>query len=183
MGKNWVVTQMLKNYIKSFQDFPIKGIDFKDVASLCANAEGFAMANDILHNKLMEYMPCDKLIGIDARGFPFASVLSYKEQLPLVLARKQGKLPGNTHTEEFALEYGTASLEIQDGVIEPNDRVIIVDDLMATGGTVGAAINLVEQHAKAKVVAVACLIDLVPLQGSKTVTNKGIPFVSAVEYT
>ena len=180
MGKCWLV--MLKKYIKSFMDFPIEGIDFKDVASLCADVEGFALANSLLESKLKEYMPCDKVIGIDARGFPFASIIAHREQIPLVLARKQGKLPGDTFTEQFALEYGTASLEIQADVIQPNDRVIIVDDLMATGGTVGAAINLVEQHAKATVVAVACLIDLVPLQGSKTVTDKEIPFVSAVEY-
>ena len=101
---------MIKEYIRSYKDFPVKGVDFKDTSSLC-NSKGFNIANNFMYSQLLKYMPCDKIIGIDARGFIFASVLAFRTRQPLVLCRKQGKLPGPTVSKEFNLEYGTDTLE------------------------------------------------------------------------
>ena len=136
---------MIKQYIRSFKDFPVNGVNFKDTASLCASSVGFEMTNHQFYSKLLKYMPCDKIVGIDARGFPFAAVFAHRTRHPLILARKAGKLPGPTVGKEFKLEYGTASLEIQADAISPDDRVIIFDDLMATGGTMNAVVDILEE--------------------------------------
>ena len=171
---------MIKQYIKSFPDFPIEGVNFKDTASLCAG-EGFRIANNYFYDNLLKYMPCDKIIGIDARGFIFAAVLAHRTRKPLVLARKAGKLPGTTVSKEFDLEYGTATLELQRDSISAGDKVIIIDDLMATGGTMQAVVDMVyELHATP--VAVACVMDLTFLGGANKVREQGIPFYAAAVY-
>tara|TARA_R110000851_G_scaffold5929_2_gene24078 strand:+ start:4733 stop:5251 length:519 start_codon:yes stop_codon:yes gene_type:complete len=172
---------MIKQYIKSYKDFPVDGIDYKDTASLCASADGFLISNDALYSELLQYMPVDKIIGVDARGFIFASILAYRTSTPLVLARKVGKLPGNTITRTYGLEYGRAALEIQLDAIKKDDRVLIVDDLMATGGTMNAVIEMVDEM-EAHTVAVACLIDLSFLPGGDSIRNKDIPFYSVTAY-
>ena len=172
---------MIKEFIKSYKDFPKEGVDFKCTASLCASEKGFARANNAIYQSLLKYMPCDKVIGLDARGFIFASVLCHRTRTPLVLARKSGKLPGSLVSREFELEYGTATMEIQKDSIDRGDRVVIIDDLMATGGTVQAVIDIVyELHATP--VAVACAMDLSYLGGSKKIKQQGINFYAAVEY-
>ena len=171
----------MKQYITSYQDFPIDGIDYKDVASLCASQDGFADANNFLYSNLLKYMPCDKIIGVDARGFIFASVLAHRTRSPLVLARKPGKLPGNLVSKEYDLEYGTNSLSLQKDNIQPGDRCIIIDDLMATGGTMLAVLDLVEEL-QAFTVAVATVIDLPSADGGNKVRARGIPFYAGVEY-
>jgi len=172
---------MIKEYIKSYKDFPKQGIDFKCTASLCASQKGFARTNNAIYQNMLKYMPVDKIIGLDARGFIFASVLCHRTRTPLVLARKQGKLPGSLSTRTFELEYGTATMEIQKDSIDRGDRVVIVDDLMATGGTVQAVIDMIyELHATP--VAIACAMDLSFLGGSQKIIQQGIDFFSAVEY-
>ena len=172
---------MIKEYIKSYKDFPVKGVDFKCTASLCASEKGFARTNNFIYQNLLKYMPVDKVIGLDARGFIFASVLCHRTRTPLVLARKQGKLPGSLVSKTFELEYGTATMQIQSDSINRGDRVIIIDDLMATGGTAQAVIDMVyDLHATP--VAVACAMDLSFLGGSKKIQEQGINFYSAVEY-
>ena len=171
----------LKQYIRSYQDFPVQGVDFKCTASLCAG-EGFRHVNNFMYDNLLKYMPCDKIVGLDARGFIFAGVLAHRTRCPLVLCRKAGKLPGATVSKTFELEYASATLEIQKDSISRGDRVIIVDDLMATGGTAQAAIDMVyELHATP--VAVAVAMDLSFLGGSKRITEQGIDFYAATEYT
>jgi len=172
---------MIKEYIKSYKDFPVKGIDFKCIASLCSNEKGFRKANNYLYDKLLSVGPVDKIIGIDARGFIFASILSYKFNKPLILARKAGKLPGNCISKEFKLEYGTSIIEIQNESIYEKERVIIIDDLMATGGTVQAVVDIVKDI-KAIPVAVGCVIDLSFLEGSKKIKEQGINFYAATNY-
>tara|TARA_B100000780_G_scaffold251575_1_gene198287 strand:+ start:1634 stop:2158 length:525 start_codon:yes stop_codon:yes gene_type:complete len=172
---------MVKQYIKSFKDFPVDGVDFKDTASLCASVDGFREANDEFYAELLQYMPVDKIIGIDARGFIFGSVLAYRTSTPLVLARKMGKLPGSTIAKEFNLEYGTATLEIQRDSITKGESVIIIDDLMATGGTMNAVVEMVEELG-AHTVAVACLMDLSFLPGGDSIRDKGIPFYAVTTY-
>ena len=171
---------MIKQYIKSYPDLPVTGVDFKCTASLCAG-KGFRLVINYMYDNLLKYMPCDKIVGLDARGFIFGSVLAHRTRCPLVLCRKQGKLPGATISKTFELEYGTATLEIQKDSINRGDRVIIIDDLMATGGTMQAAIDMIyELHATP--VAVAVAMDLSFLNGSISIIEQGIPFYAATEY-
>jgi adenine phosphoribosyltransferase len=172
---------MIKQYNKSYKDFPIEGVDFKCTASLCANPEGFMHTNNFFYSNLLKYCPVDKIIGLDARGFIFASVLAHRTKGPLILARKAGKLPGPIIQKEFNLEYGTATLEIQTTSIEQGDRVIIIDDLMATGGTVQACIDIVHDLG-GSITAVACAIDLASLGGSRRIKDQDIKFYSGAEY-
>lgn len=170
---------MLKKYIKSYQDFPVEGVDFKCTASLCAS-KGFKPANDYLYSVLKE-RKFNKIIGIDARGFIFASILSYRTEKPLILARKVGKLPGKTISKSYALEYGEASIEIKDEDIQKGDKVVIVDDLIATGGTIEAVIDMVEKK-EATVDFVVCLMNLKFLGGSDKIKNRKINFLQGVQY-
>lgn len=173
----------IKDYIKSYEDFPVKGVSFKDTASLC-NSKGFQLANNFLSENLLKYTSesyTDKIIGIDARGFIFAGIFANNSSLPLVLARKKGKLPGKLESETYELEYGTATIEIQDDSIQSKDHVIIIDDLCATGGTILATIDMVTRLG-GKIIAVASIIDLPNLGGSTRIKEKNIPFYSAVSY-
>jgi len=173
----------IKDYIRSFEDWPVKGVSFKDIASLC-NSDGFELANDFFYTSLVKYTSesfTNKVIGIDARGFIFASVFASKTSLPLILARKAGKLPGEIESETYELEYGSASIEMKKDSINAKDNVIIIDDLCATGGTTLAAINIVNRLG-GKVVAVGSIIDLPKLGGSDKIKQKNIPFYSAVSY-
>ena len=173
---------MIKNYVTSYQDFPKDGIDFKCTASLCQSPEGFAEANNFVYSNLLKYCPVDKIVGLDARGFIFASIFAHRTRGPLVLARKKGKLPPPTESKEYQLEYSTATLEIKSDAISKDDKVIIIDDLMATGGTMNAAIDIVEALG-GKVIACACIMDLTYLPGSSIIKNRNIPFYSGVEYS
>jgi adenine phosphoribosyltransferase len=171
----------MKQYIKSYIDFPKDGIDFKCTASLCASPQGFALANNFVYSNLLKYCPVDKIIGIDARGFIFASVFAHRTRGPLVLARKPGKLPGDTISRKYDLEYGTNELIMQRDSFEKNDTVLIIDDLMATGGTIKAVIDMCDEL-EVKVKAVACIMDLPKLGGSDYVKNLNIPFYAGVVY-
>jgi len=174
---------MIKDYIKSYEDFPVKGVSFKDISSLC-NSDGFKLANDFLYETLLQYTSekfTDKVIGIDARGFIFASVFASKTSLPLVLARKKEKLPGEIESETYNLEYGLATIDMKKDSIKPKDRVIIIDDLCATGGTILATCDIVRRLG-GKVIAVATIIDLPKIGGSDKIRERNIPFHSAVTY-
>jgi len=171
---------MIKQYIKRYKDFPVKGIDFKCIASLCQHAQGFREANNFIYNSIGS-IGVDKVMGIDARGFIFASVLADRSRKPLILARKAGKLPPPVKSKSYDLEYGTANLEIKSDSIEMDDNVVIIDDLIATGGTVNAAIDIV-QELGGKVIAVSCLVDLPFLLGSSKIRDRGIPVYAGVEY-
>jgi|TARA_R110000851_G_scaffold285777_2_gene439527 adenine phosphoribosyltransferase len=172
---------MIKQYIKSYKDFPVEGVDFKCTASLCADPEGFMRTNNFFYSSLLKYCPVSKIIGLDARGFIFASVLAHRTKGPLVLARKVGKLPGPTVQRDFKLEYGTDTLEIQSTSIEKGDTVFIIDDLMATGGTVQACIDIVHELG-GSVTAVACAMDLTFLGGSQRIKDQGINFYSGADF-
>ena len=171
---------MIKQYIRRYKDFPIKGIDFKCTASLCQYAQGFREANDFIYNS-MNSLGIDKVVGIDARGFIFASVLADRIRKPLILARKGGKLPPPVNSKSYDLEYNTATLEIKSDSIEMIDKVVIIDDLIATGGTVNATIDII-QELGGEVVAVGCIMDLPFLSGSNMIRDRGIPVFAGVEY-
>lgn len=153
----------LAAYIRNVPDFPQPGVQFKDITTLLQHPPAFRYVIDAWKDR---YGGKDlhAIVGADARGFIFAGALAYSLGLPLVPVRKLGKLPADTISEEFELEYGTATFEIHRDAVRKGDRVVLVDDLLATGGTMLAAANLVEKLG-GEVVEIACVIELPPLKG------------------
>jgi len=155
--------EILTRAIRDVPDFPKSGIVFKDIAPLCADPIAFKTFIDLL---VEEYGPSkpDKVVCVDARGFLFGGALAYQLGCGAVLVRKQGKLPGETVCVEYDLEYGSAALELQGNAFVPGERVVIIDDLLATGGTSAATVDLCEQ-AEAVILGCAFLIELTFLNG------------------
>ena len=159
----------LKDTIRSIPDFPKEGILFRDVTTLFKNPEGYRQLIDELAESVRALEP-EIVVGPEARGFVIGSALAYALGAGFVLARKPGKLPCDTISQEYALEYGTDSLEIHTDSILPGQRVVVVDDLLATGGTAMATIRLVEQ-AGGKVVAARFAIELSDLGGREALAG------------
>lgn len=159
-----------EDYIAVTQDFPKKGISFKDISPLLKNPEAFRSCIDDMCKIAEEYKP-NLIIGPESRGFLFGSAMAYKMGIGFIMARKAGKLPGKTIRVSYALEYGEATIEIPFDSIKEGDRILIVDDLMATGGTF-AAIKKLILDARAVPVACLTLINLEELHGEKLV---GLP--------
>ncbi len=134
----------LEDYVITIPDFPEEGILFRDVTGILQSAEGFRLAIDELA-KLLEGVECDVIAGTESRGFIFGAPLAYKLGKPFALLRKKGKLPRETISKEYDLEYGTAEIEIHKDAIKPGEKVVMVDDLIATGGTIKACCELVEE--------------------------------------
>lgn len=156
----------LEDYIRVVPDFPKSGINFYDIVPIMANSEALRFAIDQMCASICEISnEVDLIAGIEARGFPFASAVAYALGTGLVLVRKSGKLPGKVLHHEYALEYGTDVLEISSGVIEPCQRVVLIDDVLATGGTAHAAASLL-QEAGAKILKAVFLLELEGLNGS-----------------
>jgi len=149
----------LKKYIRSVPDFPKPGINFYDLSTLFMSPEGFKMALDAME-KYINAKNARKIMGIESRGFVFGAALADRMNLPLIIARKPGKLPYQTISENYDLEYGSASLEIHTDAVKTGERVAIVDDLIATGGTLGAACKLVERL-KGEVACISGVVGLV----------------------
>jgi adenine phosphoribosyltransferase len=150
-------------HIRNVPDFPIKGIQFKDITTLLKQPGVFSAAVDAMLSPFTDEK-LQKIVGIESRGFIFGAALAYKLDIGFVPVRKPGKLPAKTHAEEYELEYGTDSLEIHTDAIEKDENVLVVDDLLATGGTAAAACRLVEKLG-GKVVGVSFLIELEALNG------------------
>jgi adenine phosphoribosyltransferase len=167
-----------KSKIRSIPGFPIKGITFRDITSLMKDAEAFHNACEDLVSRY-KGQKIDKIIGIDARGFVFGAVLAYQLGVGFVPVRKKGKLPYKTISEKYTLEYGTAEVEIHKDDIVKGDRVVIVDDLIATGGTVSAAIKLVERL-EGKIIECAFVVELRDLKGREMI--KGYNVYSLVSF-
>ena len=153
----------LGSLIRDIPDFPKKGILFKDITTLLKDADAFKQSIDQLTDLVRDYNP-QKVIGMESRGFIFAAPIAYQLSAGFVPVRKLGKLPGDVISTEYDLEYGTNTLELHNDGISPGERVLIVDDLLATGGTVSATIELVERL-EGKVVAAAFLVELTDLKG------------------
>jgi adenine phosphoribosyltransferase len=157
--------------LRDIPDFPKKGFLFKDISPLLANPKEL--------KQLVKYLAgywkgkIDKVGGFDARGFIFASMLSYEMELPFFMLRKKGKLPGKCEEVSYNLEYGSASLEIQAHAVKKGERVLLIDDLLATGGTALAGCQLVEQLG-GEVVGVQCIVELADLPGRKTLANYNV---------
>ena len=155
--------QDLRRMIRDVPDFPRKGVIFKDITTLLANGQAFATAIDLIGDHYIA-KKVDLVVGAEARGFVFGAALAYKLNCGVILIRKGGKLPYRTVKTLYELEYGTDELEIHEDSIQPGDRVLVVDDLLATGGTSAAAVQLVEKL-KGVVVGLAFLVELTFLKG------------------
>jgi len=149
----------LKKYIRSVPDFPKPGVNFYDLTTLFADPVGFKMALDKMED-FIRSRKTQKILGIESRGFILGATLADRMNLPFIVARKKGKLPYKTIAEDYALEYGTATLEIHADAVNPGERVVIVDDLIATGGTLMAACKLIERL-QGEVAGISCIIGLV----------------------
>ncbi|MFQ3245057.1 MAG: adenine phosphoribosyltransferase [Arenicella sp.] len=134
----------LKKLIRNIPDFPKPGIQFKDIESIVESPEAFSYVTDQFAD-VLESHKVDKILALDARGFLFGAALAYRQKLPLVMARKKGKLAGQCVSESYALEYGDAEVELQKTAVSTGDRILIIDDLLATGGTAKAAAGLVNK--------------------------------------
>ena len=167
----------LKNHIRSIPDFPKPGILFYDISTLLAHPKAWHATIERLADRLRPYKP-DVLAGIESRGFLLAAPLALRLGTGFVMLRKKGKLPGITVRHTYALEYGTDTIEIQADAIDKGKRVVLVDDLLATGGTMGAAITLLEQVG-AVVPAAACIIELTFLEGRKRLP---VPIEALLKY-
>lgn len=166
------MAKTVKDYIRTIVDFPQEGILFRDVTTLFADARGFRMAIDQLLNPYAG-LPIDKVAGLEARGFILGGAVAHQLSVGFVPIRKKGKLPGPTLAQEYQLEYGEAVMEIHDDALEAGERVLIVDDLLATGGTCEAGIRLVERLG-AEVVGCAFVVDLPDLGGRRRLEALGI---------
>ena len=161
----------LKDYIRSIPDYPKKGILFRDITTLIKDADAFEECINQIIERSKNYK-IDKIAAIESRGFVFASAVSYLLKKPFIMFRKKNKLPAETHSVDFKLEYGTATIEVHKDSIDKNDSVLIIDDLIATGGTAEAAAKLVEMS-DAKIATFVFAINLFDLGGSDNLVKKG----------
>ncbi len=168
----------LKEHIRSIPDFPNPGINFYDISTLLAHPDAWQVAMGRLAKIISRHQP-DVLAGIDSRGFLVAAPLALKLGLGFTMVRKKGKLPGPVISYEYDLEYGSDVIEIQTDSVQPGDRVVVLDDLLATGGTMGASLELFHQ-AGAEVVGTACIIELTFLNGRSRLND--VPFDALMSY-
>ena len=170
----------LKDYIRSIKDYPKKGILFRDITTLIKNEKAFAKCIEEIVDRSKKFK-FDKVAAIESRGFVFASAVSYLLKKPFILLRKKNKLPAETHSVEFELEYGKAIMEIHKDSIEPNESVLLIDDLIATGGTAEAASKLVE-ISRGKVSGFIFVINLFDLGGCNNLITKGYKVEYLIEF-
>ena len=170
----------LKEYIRSIKDYPKKGILFRDITTLIKNEKAFANSIDQIIER-SEKFKLDKIAAIESRGFVFASAVSYLLKKPFILLRKKNKLPADTHSVDFNLEYGTATIEVHKDSIKENDSVLIIDDLIATGGTAEAAAKLIELSG-GKVSSFIFVINLFDLNGCNNLIDKGYKVENLIEF-
>ena len=170
----------LRKYIRSIQKKKKKGILFRDITTLIKNAEAFKYTNDKII-EISKKIDFDKVAAIESRGFVFASTVSYLMEKPFILLRKKDKLPAETHSIDFELEYGKATIEVHKDSINKGEKVLIIDDLIATGGTAEAAAKLVELSG-GKVAGFIFVINLFDLPGEKLLKKKGYLIKSLIEF-
>lgn len=169
----------LEDYVVTIPDFPEPGIMFRDVTSVIQDAEGLQLAIDSLQG-LLNGIDFDVLVGAESRGFIFGMPIAYNMHKPFVLVRKKGKLPRETISKEYALEYGTAEIEMHKDAIKPGQKVVLVDDLIATGGTMKAAAELVEELG-GEVVKIIFLMELAGLHGRDVLSGYDVDAVITYE--
>ena len=170
----------LKDYIRSIPDYPKKGILFRDITTLIKDEKAFEETiNQIVErSKKFEF---DKIAAIESRGFVFASAVSYILKKPFIMLRKKNKLPAEVHSIDFELEYGTATIEVHKDSIQKDEKVLVIDDLIATGGTAEAAAKLIE-ISNGKVACFVFVINLFDLNGSDNLVKKGYKVENLIEF-
>ena len=170
----------LKKHIRSIKDYPKKGILFRDITTLIKNKDAFKHCIDEI-SKILSKLNYDKIAAIESRGFIFASPLSYNHSKPNILLRKKNKLPAEKYSVNFILEYGKATLEIHKDSISEKERVVVIDDLIATGGTSEAAAKLIEKSG-GEVAGFVFVINLFDLGGKKLLEKKGYNCHSLIDF-
>lgn len=172
--------QYIQDSVTSIQDYPKPGIIFRDITSSLADPKALTYILDLLTERYQE-TGLTQIAGIEARGFIFAAALADRLGCGMTLVRKQGKLPRAVHTQAYSLEYGNDTLELHQDALSADDRVLLIDDLLATGGTMRAAAQLVN-HSSATVVEAAFLIELNGLQGRQKIEQSGVPCYAICAY-
>ena len=170
----------LKDFIRSIPDYPKKGILFRDITTLIKNEKAFEETINQIVKKAQKF-DFNKIAAIESRGFVFASAVSYLLKKPFILLRKKNKLPADVHSVDFELEYGTATIEVHKDSIEKDDNVLVIDDLIATGGTAEAAAKLIEISG-GKVAGFIFVINLFDLPGNNLLKKKGYITSSLIEF-
>ena len=170
----------LKQHIRSIPDYPKKGILFRDITTLIKNSEAFKYTNDKIV-EIAKKIEFDKVAAIESRGFVFASTISYILNKPFILLRKKNKLPADVHSVDFELEYGKATVEVHKDSFSKNESVLIIDDLIATGGTAEAAAKLVE-ISKGSVTGFIFVINLFDLGGCDKLLKSGYKIENLIEF-
>lgn len=174
------MTKTVRDYIRTIPDFPHEGIMFRDVTTLFADPRGFRMAIDQLVTPFAGQR-IDKVVGLEARGFILGGAVAHQLSTGFVPVRKAGKLPGAVIGQDYTLEYGQARVELHNDAITAGERVLIVDDLLATGGTAEAGIKLVEQLG-GEIVGCAFIVDLPELGGRKRLEAMGLPLITLCDF-
>ena len=170
----------LKDHIRSIKDYPKKGILFRDITTLIENEKAFSKCIDEIIERSRNFK-IDKIAAIESRGFVFASAVSYILKKPFILLRKKNKLPADTHAVDFKLEYGTATMEVHKDSIDQGDSVLLIDDLIATGGTAEAAAKLIEMS-NGKVSGYVFVINLFDLGGCDNLIKEGYKVENLIEF-
>ena len=170
----------LKKYIRSIPDYPKKGILFRDITTLIKDPEAFRFTNDKII-EIAKKMQFDKVAAIESRGFVFASTVSYALKKPFILLRKKNKLPAKTYSVDFTLEYGEATIEVHKDSINSGEKILVIDDLIATGGTAEAAAKLIKISGGI-VAGFIFVINLFDLPGNKLLKNKGFKTDCLIEF-
>lgn len=177
---NSTLEARIKSLIRDIPDFPRPGILFRDITPILLDTE---LCSDIV-NEFLRRLPktsLDAICAIESRGFFFGTLMASRLRLPFIPIRKKGKLPGDTISYTYDLEYGTSTIEIHDGVIKPGNKILLHDDLLATGGTITAAMELINSQ-KAEVAAVTFLVSLEFLEGGKKLRKKNPNIITLAEY-
>ena len=180
--QNLSINQYLKNHIRTVPDWPAPGVQFRDITPLLQNAKVFRVLIDAFVHRYMDpAMRPDVVAGLDARGFILGAVIAYELNVGFVPIRKKGKLPFTTVEETYELEYGSATVELHTDAVKPGDRVLLIDDLIATGGTMMAGMKLLEKLG-AQVIEGAAIIDLPELGGSDKLKSAGLPLFTLLDF-
>ena len=172
--------EYIKNHIRTVPDWPAPGVQFRDITPLLSNPRVFRVLIDQFVHRYFDVRP-DVIAGLDARGFIIGAVVAYELNIGFVPIRKKGKLPFTTVEETYDLEYGSATVEMHTDAVRPGDRVLLIDDLIATGGTMLAGLKLL-QRLGAEVIEGAAIVDLPELQGSRRLRAAGLAVFTLVDY-
>ncbi|MFZ6646630.1 adenine phosphoribosyltransferase [Undibacterium sp. TJN25] len=173
-------SQYIKDHIRTVENWPQQGVMFRDITPLLQDPKTFRLLIDLFVHRYMD-AKLDMVAGLDARGFIIGSVLAYELNLGFVPIRKKGKLPFNTLSEQYELEYGSATVELHADACKPGDRVVLIDDLIATGGTMMAGKKLLERLG-AEVIEGACIVDLPELGGSRLLKASGLQLYTVCDF-